>query len=77
MRSAVGQMKITYDERIDVLRILFNDCPIHESDEEKPGLIFDYDAQGQLVGIEMLDASSQVKDPRSVDFSKVTGVAFR
>ncbi len=70
-------MKITYDERVDVLRILFNNRPIHESDEEKPGLIFDYDEEGDLVGIEVLDASSQVEDPHSVDFSEVTGAAFR
>ncbi len=51
-------MKITYDKSVNVLRILFSGRPVYESDEEKPGLIFDYDAQGHLVGIEMLDASS-------------------
>ena len=70
-------MKITYDKSVDVLRILFSDRPVHESDEEKPGLIFDYDAQGHLVGIEMLDASEHVDNPRAVDFAEVTGAAFR
>lgn len=68
-------MKITYDKRVDVLRILFNDRPIHESDEEKPGLIFDYDAQGHLVGIEMLDATEHVDNPYSVDFAEVASAA--
>jgi uncharacterized protein YuzE len=70
-------VKITYDKRVDVLQILFSDRPIHESDEEKPGLIFDYDKEGSLIGIEMLDASSRVDNPHSVDFSEVAGAAFR
>ena len=36
-------MKVTYDAEVDALRIVFNDAPIEESDEEKPGLILDYD----------------------------------
>ena len=29
-------MKIAYDPEVDVLRILFRDAPIAESDEDKP-----------------------------------------
>ena len=36
-------MKITYDPDVDVLRILFSNAPIEESDEDKPGVILDYD----------------------------------
>ena len=36
-------MKVTYDADVDVLRILFNDTPIEESDEDKPGVIIDYE----------------------------------
>ncbi len=36
-------MKITYDPKVDVLRILFSNAPIEESDEDKPGVILDYD----------------------------------
>lgn len=32
-------MKISYDPEVDVLRILFRDVPIEESDEDKPGVI--------------------------------------
>jgi hypothetical protein len=32
-------MKVTYDPEVDVLRILFRDVPIEESDEDKPGVI--------------------------------------
>jgi uncharacterized protein YuzE len=32
-------MKITYDPEVDILRIVFSEGTIEESDEEKPGLI--------------------------------------
>ncbi len=62
-------MKISYDKDVDVLRILFNDLPIHESDEERPGVILDYDVQENLVGLEILDASHRVKNPHAVEFA--------
>lgn len=45
-----------------------------ESDEEKPGVILDFDAAGDVVGFEILDASRRVTDPAHVEF---TGVARR
>ena len=44
-------MKVTYDPEVDVLRILLNDTPIEESDEDKPGVILDYDKDGNIVGL--------------------------
>lgn len=60
-------MKVTYDPEVDIVRILLNDAAIAESDESKPGVIIDYDAQGNLVGLEVLDASHRVSDPRKVE----------
>ena len=62
-------MKVTYDEEVDVLRILLNSAPIEESDEDKPGLILDYDKDGNIVGLEILDASKRVENPRSVEYA--------
>jgi uncharacterized protein YuzE len=56
-------MKISYDPEVDVLSVLLNDRPIEESDEERPGLILDYDADGNVVGIEVLNASMRVDNP--------------
>jgi uncharacterized protein YuzE len=64
-------MKVTYDASLDVLRILFSDAPIAESDEDKPDAILDYAEDGSLVGIEILDASKHVTDPSSVEYSVV------
>lgn len=62
-------MKATYDPRVDVLRIIFRDAPIEESDEDKPGVILDYDADGNVVGLEVLNASQRVANPRGVEYA--------
>jgi uncharacterized protein YuzE len=62
-------MKVTYDSEVDVLRILFRDVPIEESDEDKPGVILDYDKDGNVVGLEVLNASQRIENPREVDYA--------
>ena len=59
-------MKVNYDAETDTLTIVLRDAPVVESDEDKPGVILDYDAAGNLVSIEVLDASTRVEEPRSV-----------
>ena len=61
-------MKIIYDPEVDILRILFQDTPISESEEEGSGIIFDFDEQGNVVGLEVLDASQRIDDPQSVSY---------
>ena len=62
-------MKVTYDSEVDVLRVLFSDARIQETDEDKPGVILDYDAAGNVVGLEILNASQRVDNPRARDFA--------
>lgn len=62
-------MKVTYDPKVDVLRILFSSTPIEESDEDKTGIITDYDKVGNNVGMEILDASKRIDNPRAVDYA--------
>ncbi|MGI8964774.1 MAG: DUF2283 domain-containing protein, partial [Limisphaerales bacterium] len=52
-------MKVTYDSEVDVLHVLFSNAPIEESDEDKPGVILDYDKNGNIVGVEILDAQKR------------------
>lgn len=65
-------MKITYDAGVDVLRILFSNSAIEESDEERPGVILDFDKAGNIVGMEILDASRRMENPMAVEYD-VTG----
>lgn len=62
-------MKVMYDPEVDVLRILFSSAAIQESDENRPGVIFDYDREGKLVGMEILDASRQMDNPKTVEYA--------
>jgi uncharacterized protein YuzE len=62
-------MKVTYDAEVDVLRIVFRDVPVEESDEDKPGVILDYDKDGNIVGLEVLNASQRVENPRGMEYA--------
>ncbi|MFN8508613.1 MAG: DUF2283 domain-containing protein [Dehalococcoidia bacterium] len=64
-------MKITYDPRTDTLTVVLKDSPVSESDEDRPGVILDFDADGDVVEFEILDASQRVTDPEHVEFIAV------
>ncbi len=49
-------MKIRYDAEVDALVITLRAGEYAESDEVSPGLIVDYDAAGQPLAIEVLQA---------------------
>jgi uncharacterized protein YuzE len=65
-------VKATYDARTDTLIIIFKaNVEIAESDEDKPGIILDYDEDGNLVSLEILDASKRVGETRRIEFEMV------
>lgn len=61
-------MKVIYDRETDTLVVIFSDAPVMESDEDKPGVILDYDAFGNLVSLEILDASRRVALPSRIEY---------
>ena len=62
-------MKITYDPKTDTLSVIFIEgTSVVESDEDKPGVILDYDADGNLISLEILDASTRVSETRKIEF---------
>ena len=62
-------MRVCLDQRTDTLTIVFRDgVAIVESDEGKPGVILDFDVEGNLVSLEILDASKRVSESGRVDF---------
>ena len=50
-------MKINYDEKVDILYINLKETDYYESDEIKEGVILDYDKNGNVIAIEIMDAS--------------------
>ncbi|MER3423472.1 MAG: hypothetical protein C4293_09815 [Nitrospiraceae bacterium] len=62
-------MNVSYDKKTDTLSVILKeDTPIAESDEDKPGITLDYDAAGNLVSLEILDASKRVTEAQKVEF---------
>jgi uncharacterized protein YuzE len=53
-------MKTTYDAASDALYVRFAEAPVVESEEVSEGVVFDYDADGRIVAIELLNASKHV-----------------
>jgi uncharacterized protein YuzE len=65
-------MKVSYDQRTDTLSVVLKEgVQVSESDEDKPGVILDYDEQGDLVSLEILDASRRVTETRKIEFESV------
>jgi len=58
-----NNMKITYDSEVDVLRILFSNTPIEESEEDKPGVILDYDKDGNVT-VENVEEEHSTRNTR-------------
>jgi uncharacterized protein YuzE len=61
-------MKLVYDPEVDVLTVLLSDAPVVESDQDKPGVILDYDSDGNVVSLEILNASKRMTNPLSVEY---------
>jgi uncharacterized protein YuzE len=53
-------MKLTIDREADALYLDLDEAPAAESEELSPGIILDYNAEGKVVGIEMLHLSKRV-----------------
>lgn len=62
-------MKVNYDTRTNTLSVILKDASsVAESDENKPGVILDYDQDGNLISLEILDASKRVTEARKIEF---------
>jgi uncharacterized protein YuzE len=55
-------VKVEYDPETDAAYIKLSESEIAESEEVKPGIILDYDAQERVVGIEILYVSKRRPD---------------
>ena len=55
-------MRITYDHEVDALYIRFKEATV-TTKHLAEGIAADYDAEGRLAGIEILDAVKRLGDP--------------
>ena len=69
-------MKVVYDSEVDILTIVLSDASSEESHEDRPGVILDYDAEGNLIGLEILSASKRVENPLQLEHV-ITGVSIK
>jgi len=58
-------MRISYDAEVDTLSISFRETTV-TTQELAAGIAAEYDAQGQLVGLEILDATKRFGDPSTL-----------
>jgi uncharacterized protein YuzE len=65
-------MRVVYDIQIDTLTIILSEAPVAESDEDRPGIILDYDADGNVVSLEIPNASRRVVQPTQMIY-ELTG----
>jgi uncharacterized protein YuzE len=53
-------MRLKIDHQNDALYFRLDESEIVESEEVRPGVILDYDAEGNVIGIELLSLSERV-----------------
>lgn len=61
-------MKVIYDPDKDILQVSFNGTLIEETTQIAPGLILDYDEDGNVIGLELRRASKKVDDPYAIAY---------
>ena len=65
-------MKVSYDSKTDTLSVVLReDVAVAETDEDRPGVILDFDEEGNLIALEILDASRRVTETRRIEFRTI------
>lgn len=62
-------MKIEYDKDVDAFYFHILDSKVLESEEVSPGIIYDYDENNNLVGVEVLSVREKTPEEiRAINF---------
>jgi uncharacterized protein YuzE len=68
-------MKLHVDPEADALYLRLNESKIVESEEVSPGVVLDYDAKEEVVGVEILFLSKRGVDTDKLDFQTLRAPA--
>jgi uncharacterized protein YuzE len=61
-------MKVIYDPDKDILQIAFIEAIIEETAQIAPGLVLDYDEDGNVIGLELRKASTKMDNPYAMSY---------
>jgi uncharacterized protein YuzE len=61
-------MKVIYDPDKDILQITFIAITVEETAQIAPGLVLDYDGDGNVIGLEIVQASTKVDNPQAISY---------
>jgi uncharacterized protein YuzE len=59
-------MRVRVDREADAVYVNLTDRAINDSAEVADGIVVDYDDEGRIVGVEILDASRRTDDPTAL-----------
>lgn len=62
-------MKLVYDPEKNILQISLSNRAIAETAQIAPNLILDYDEDGQVIGVEVRNASEAVDNPFAIAYA--------
>ena len=65
-------MKLKFDKENDALYFRLDDSSIVESEEVQPGVILDFNSEGKVVGVEILNLSLRVSPEKLKTFQYET-----
>lgn len=62
-------MKIVYDPEKNIVQISLRSCAVAETAQVAPDLILDYDEDGQVIGLELRNASKRMDQPLAIAYA--------
>ncbi len=68
-------MKVRYDPRADILYILIREGPVSDTDEVDEDVWFEYDNEGNVIGIEIWNAGERVIQKSLLEIEKYVKAA--
>ncbi len=69
------KLKVRYDPRADILYILIREGPVSDTDEVDKDVWFEYDSEGNVIGIEIWNAGERVIQKSLLEIEKYVKAA--